>query len=188
MEERDLIKNIIIENHEKGLTPRQISEVLNKKGLKRSDGKDISRKDVNNRLMHLRNAGLIENNNNNSSGETMSEQTDKITIDLVKEKTGLSQLAISKKLKVAPTSIVRWKTTGIPDRYLPRFEKLISSPEEAIPEITNSVGKKRKYSRKEPVLKEVTAEQIGLSNNSDSTIFIITKNSSLIKELISRFI
>jgi len=183
------IRDHVIACFKKGINPKQTAEFLQSKGYTRpSDGKAITRKDINNRLLGLRNAGLIpplktSTKKATNKGVTMTT----ITIDQVKETTGMSQAKIAKKIKVNPTSIVQWKKEGIPDRYMPKFEKLMGTSSSTTPTITKTTPKKRKYNRKAPVLKQVTPEEIGVETTA-STVFVVTKDKAVINDLISRFL
>jgi len=192
------LRDKIIKLHGEGNNPRQISEMLQAEGIKRpSDNKTLTRKDINNRLMGLRNSGVLpplkksqkitENNINSQKGAAMSD----VTVDQVKESLGITQAKLAKKMKVNPGSLVRWKKEGIPERYIPRFQKLLGNASGTVsPEISNTAPKKRKYTKRKtvtPVLKEVTPEEIGVTA-SENTIFVVTKDKAVINELISRFV
>jgi len=188
------LRDKIIELHSTGLNPRQISETLQASGITRpSDNKTITRKDINNRLMGLRNSGVLPPLKKSQKISKNIEKTQKganmtqVTVDQVKEATGMSQAKIAKKLKVNPTSIVRWKKDGIPERYVAKFEKLIGKGSDSA-EITNTAPKKRKYNRKKKItLKQVTPEEVGVTASA-TTIFVVTKDKAVINELIARFV
>ena len=196
-ESREEIKNLICTHYNKGVSPKEIAKILKEKGYKRiSDGKEFSRKDINNRILHLRKAGLVSSHKqqtidtayhtNPNTGVNMSTS---ITIDKIKETTGFKTKDLAKKIKVHPATIARWKNMGIPTNALPKFEKLLNKLSgQNIPEIKNTTKVKRKYLRKTPILKEILPEEIGLKNYSESaTVFVFTKDKALINELISNF-
>jgi len=201
MDNNAIVREKVIECFNKDMNPKQTAEYMQSLGITRpSDGKTITRKDVNNRLLGLRNSGVLpslKKNNKITKGASVSN----ITIDQVKEATGMSQAKIAKKVKVNPTSIVRWKKDGIPKRYVAKFEKimgnksvtLVDTPEEAAsvtPVVTKTVTKKRKYNRRKPVtpvLTEVKPSEVGVEETS-LTVFVVTKDKAVISELLSRFV
>ena len=181
----------IIECVKKGIEPKDIAVILNSEGFKRhSDSLPLGRKDINNKITGLKTKGLLpksskilsKNNTKKIKGVTM----DKLTIEKVKEVTGLSQAKIAELTNTSPGTLTAWKKKGaVPEGYTKRFEAIMGNKTTGV--IATSKPK-RSYNRKKPILTEVTPEEIGIENNNEPTMFIVTKDKNLINELVSRFI
>lgn len=133
---QEQVRQEILHCYNKGMTKDQMIDHLKEKGLKRADGKDFVRKDIDNRILNLRKSGQIKDKAQAGRGrppktqkeKTTSTKTKSITIKTILKRTGIANpKQLADKLELPYSTVLTWKNRGIPDKRLPEMIKFMDS-------------------------------------------------------------